>query len=190
MDRSAASGGFQFLVILLTEFFAVTLAMAIQALTPNFFVASLLNPFILVLFTIMSGVMVPKPNMQAFWKSWMYQLDPFTRIIAPMSATALHNIPVVCAPDELNSFAIPTGTTCGEYAADFMSQAPGYLVNTTATGLCNYCAFSKGDDFLEELGISFNDRGRDVGILGMFCVTNLIIVFVAVSRLTLILSNG
>jgi ABC-type multidrug transport system permease subunit len=182
MDRSAGSGGFQFLVILLTEFFAVTLAMAIQAVTPNFFVSSLLNPFILVLFTIMSGVMIPKPNMQAFWKSWMYQLDPFTRIISPMSATALHNIPVVCTAQELNTFAIPTGKTCGEYTANFMSQATGYLVNDTATGFCDYCAFSKGDDFLEEVGISYSDRGRDVGILGMFCITNLIIVFVAVSR--------
>jgi ATP-binding cassette, subfamily G (WHITE), member 2, SNQ2 len=181
MSRSPADAGFQFAVILLTETFAVTLAQAIQALSPSFYIASLLNPWILTLFTIMSGVMIPKPSMTHFWKSWMYQLDPFTYIISSMSTTALHGIEVQCGPDELNSFPIPSGTTCGSYTADFLSAAPGYIVNASATDMCDYCAYSVGDNFLDALDISYHDRGRNLGILAMFTITNLIVVYLAVS---------
>ncbi|KAK5415167.1 ATP-binding cassette transporter snq2 [Exophiala xenobiotica] len=179
MDRSPSTAGFQFVVILLTETFAVTLALAIQALTPSFYVASLLNPWILVLFTVMSGVMIPKPNMTSFWRAWMYELDPYTRTITTAATTALHGVKVHCNDDELSRFPVPAGQTCGEYMADFMAQATGYIVNANATDMCQYCAFSVGDEFLATLGISYHDRGRDIGILAMFTVTNLIILYAA-----------
>jgi ATP-binding cassette subfamily G (WHITE) protein 2 (SNQ2) len=185
MDRSPAAAGFQFTVILLTETFAVTFAQAIQAVTPSFYVASLLNPWVLVLFTIMSGVMIPKPNMTTFWQSWMYQLDPYTRTITTMATTALHGIQVHCRPEELNSFPVPPGQTCGEYTASFLTTASGYIVNASATDICEYCAYSVGDDFLETLGMSYHNRGRDLGILAVFTITNLMILFLAVSLTSL-----
>ena len=180
MDRSPAAAGFQFTAILLTETFAVTLAQAIQAITPSFYVASLLNPWILVNFTIMSGVMIPKPNMTHFWRSWMYQLDPYTRTIVSMGTTALHGIQVHCTPEELNSFPIPAGQSCGEYTADFLKTASGYIVNANATEMCSYCAYSVGHEYLEALGMSYHNRGRDLGILAVFTISNLLILFLAV----------
>jgi ATP-binding cassette subfamily G (WHITE) protein 2 (SNQ2) len=181
MSRSPQTAGFQFVVILLTETFSVTLAQAIQSVTPSSYVASLLNPFVLVLFTVMSGVMIPKPSMTTFWRSWMYQLNPYTRTITPMATTALHDIVVHCRPDELNSFRLPPGQTCGEYAKNFLASAPGYIVNASATDICGYCAFSVGDDFLKTLDISYHDRGRDLGILAVFTFSNLMILYLAVS---------
>jgi hypothetical protein len=99
-----------------------------------------------------------------------------------MVVTALHDLPVVCAPQELNVFSAPPNTTCGEYMQPFFANGgPGYLVNNNATTDCQYCAFKVGDEFYEALGLSFDNRWRDLGIYIAFIGSNLIILFVAVS---------
>lgn len=176
-DRS----GYQFLMVLITEMFSVTLAQMIAALTPNAFLASLLNPFVIITFALFCGVTIPKPNMPKFWRSWLYELDPFTRLIGGMIVTELHDLPVTCAELEYNTFSIPSGETCESYAGKFMAAAPGYIRNLTATGSCDYCAYSVGDEFYTPLTLSYDNRWRDMGILIAFCVSNLIILFIGVS---------
>lgn len=180
---STVSGraGYQFLMVLITEMFSVTLAQMIAALTPNAFLASLLNPFIIITFALFCGVTIPKPNMPKFWRSWLYELDPFTRLIGGMIVTELHDLPVTCAELEYNTFSIPSGETCESYVGKFMAAAPGYIRNLTATGSCDYCAYSVGDEFYSPLTLSYDNRWRDMGILIAFCVSNLIILFVGVS---------
>lgn len=43
-------------MILVTEFFAVTLGQAVGALSPSIFIAASLNPFLLVIFSLFLGV--------------------------------------------------------------------------------------------------------------------------------------
>ena len=65
-----------------------------------------------------AGVTIPQPNLNVFWKYWLYyvcvhsykepqaeshaysfsvyQLNPFTWLVSGMTATALHDLPVVC----------------------------------------------------------------------------------------------
>lgn len=74
MDSSRA--GYNFLIVLVTEVFSVTLAQMISALTPSTFIAMLLNPFIIVIFALFCGVAIPKPNIPGFWRAWLYELDP------------------------------------------------------------------------------------------------------------------
>jgi ABC-type multidrug transport system permease subunit len=74
-NLTADRAGFQFLIIMIDEFFSVTLGQAVAAITPNAFVASLLNPFIIILFSLFCGVMIPAPSIPKFWRSWMHQLD-------------------------------------------------------------------------------------------------------------------
>ncbi|KAI5794530.1 ABC transporter [Pyronema domesticum] len=179
MDTRADRAGYQFLIILICEMFSVSLAQMIAALTPNFFIASLLNPFIIVIFAVFCGVTIPKPNIPRFWRAWLYELDPFTRLIGGMIVTELHDKPVVCSEKEYNRFAIPAGETCMEYAGSFMEKAPGYIRNLNATGICEYCAFKVGDEFYEPLGLSFNNRWRDLGIFAAFIGSSLIILFTA-----------
>ncbi len=119
--------------------------------------------------------------MPAGYRTWLYQLNPFTRLISGMVVTALHGQPVVCAPEELNAFSAPPGATCGEYMAPFFARGgAGYLVDN-ATRECEYCAYSVGDQFYEALGLSFGNRWRDLGIYIAFIGSNLVILFVAVS---------
>jgi ATP-binding cassette subfamily G (WHITE) protein 2 (SNQ2) len=133
--------GYQFLMVLITELFSVTLGQAVAALTPSPFISSLLNPFIIITFALFCGVTIPRPQIPLFWRAWLYELDPFTRLIGGMVVTELHDRPVVCAPHELNHFSAPEGMGCGEYMKGYFEGGGlGYLVDN-ATSACSYCAY-------------------------------------------------
>lgn len=178
--------GYQFFMVLITELFAVTLGQMISAMTPNSFIASQLNPPLVIIFSLFCGVAIPKPQIPGFWRAWLYQLDPFTRLIGGMVSTELHNRPVVCTPGEYNHFQAPSNQTCGEYMQPFFERGgPGYLVNNS-TQNCEYCAFKVGDQFYQPFGMNFDNRWRDLGIFAAFIASNLIILFAAVSCLFII----
>ena len=181
LQPAPSRAGYQFLMVLITELFAVTLGQTIAALTPSPFISSLTNPFIIVTFALFCGVTVPQPEIPGFWRAWLYQLDPLTRLIGGMVVTELHGRPVECTPAEFNSFTAPSGQDCGSYMAPFFAAGgAGYLVNN-ATSDCQYCAYKVGDQFYEPLGYLFDNRWRDLGILAAFIGSNIIILFVAVS---------
>lgn len=100
------------------------------------------NPFLLVIFSLFCGVTIPPPAMPHFWKSWMYPLDPFTRIISGMVSTELHQLPITCLEREFYTFNPPTGQTCLEWAGDFVSTAGGYLLDENATDACKCESYS------------------------------------------------
>jgi ATP-binding cassette, subfamily G (WHITE), member 2, SNQ2 len=105
---------------MIDEFFSVTLGQTIAALTPNAFISSLINPFIIILFSLFCGVTIPVPSMPGFSRAWIYQLNPFKCLIGGMMSTELH---------DLNATCTPSGETCGQYAQGFWGTAIGYLVN-------------------------------------------------------------
>ena len=183
LQNATSRAGYQFFMILIIEFFTVTLGQVIAAVTPSPFFASLLNPTIFIVFALFCGVTVPRPQIPGFWRAWLYQLNPLTRLIGGMLVTELHELPVRCTEGELNRFTSPPGRTCGEYMADFFAAGgPGYIVDNS-TSDCSYCAYSVGDQLFEPLGYSFSHRWRDLGILAAFIGSNLILLFIAVSDL-------
>ncbi|KAF8602772.1 hypothetical protein BDV93DRAFT_533391 [Ceratobasidium sp. AG-I] len=171
--------GYQFLMLLVTEVFSVTLGQMVASLTPTIFIASLLNPFILVTFSLFCGVMIPKESIPKFWREWLYQLDPFTRLISGMVSTELHDLKITCKPMEFAVFQPPSGQTCVQWAGDFVNASVGYLDNPGASSDCRYCPYSYGDDFYTGLGISFDTRWRDLGILIGFTVFNTLVTLAA-----------
>lgn len=173
--------GYQFLMVMLTQLFAVTLGQMVQALTPNSMIASQFNPPLMILFSLFCGVMIPKPQMPGFWRAWFYELDPFTRIISGMVTTELHGRSVTCTPGEFNRFQAPVDQTCGEYMQAFFDRGGiGYLANN-ATQDCEYCAYQIGDEYYQAFEMNFDNRWRDLGIYAAFVGSNLIILFLAVS---------
>ncbi|KAK4150580.1 ABC-2 type transporter-domain-containing protein [Chaetomidium leptoderma] len=179
MQTEASRAGYQFFIVLITEIFSVTLGQALSALTPSLFISSQFDPFIFVTFSLFCGVTIPAPQMPAGYRTWLYELNPFTRLISGMVVTALHELPVHCAPRELNVFRAPDNASCGEYMRPFFERGgSGYLVDD-ATQDCQYCAFKVGDEFYGPLGLSFDNRWRDLGIFSAFIGSNLIILFVA-----------
>ncbi|KAL2134009.1 hypothetical protein VTI74DRAFT_1262 [Chaetomium olivicolor] len=179
LQTESSRAGYQFFIVLITEIFSVTLGQALSALTPSLFISSQFDPFIFVTFSLFCGVTIPAPQMPAGYRTWLYELNPFTRLISGMVVTALHELPVECTAPELSAFRAPSNTTCGEYMAPFFARGgPGYLVDG-ATQDCQYCAFKVGDEFYGPLGLSFENRWRDLGIYVAFIGSNLIILFVA-----------
>jgi len=161
-DKASSRAGYFFVMCLLTEVYAVTLGQAVAALSPSITVAALFNPFLLVMFSVFCGVVAPKATLPYFWRSWMYQLDPFTRLISGVVSTALWNQPVVCRDSEYSVFPAPSGQTCGEYAGAFAEAVGGYLGNPDATGDCNFCQYSNGQAFYAPLDISYSTVRRVV----------------------------
>lgn len=182
-QNATSRAGYQFFMILIIEFFTVTLGQVIAAVTPSPFFASLLNPTIFIVFALFCGVTVPRPQIPGFWRAWLYQVNPLTRLIGGMLVIELHELPVRCTEGELNRFTSPPGRTCGEYMADFFAAGgPGYIVDNS-TSDCSYCAYSVGDQLFEPLGYSFSHRWRDLGILVAFIGSDLILLFIAAKYL-------
>ncbi|RMD41279.1 hypothetical protein DV735_g3852, partial [Chaetothyriales sp. CBS 134920] len=176
--NDSSRAGYQFFIVLITELFSVTLGQMIAALTPSSFISSLLNPFVVIIFALFCGVTIPKPQIPGFWRAWLYQLNPFTRLVSGMVTTELHGRSVVCKSAELNSFPAPAGQNCGQYMSDFFAAGgPGYLVNNV-TDVCQYCAYKIGDQFYTPFGLNFDHRWRDLGIFAAFIGSNLILLFI------------
>ena len=180
-QHASSRAGYQFLMVLITELFSVTLGQMVAAITPSPFIAALLNPFIIITFALFCGVTIPKSQIPKFWRAWLYQLDPFTRLIGGMVVTELHGRTVTCTSTELQRFTAPSGQSCGEYMSSFFEGGgPGYLVRN-ATSACEYCAYKVGDQFYSGLDFSFDNRWRDLGILAAFVGSNLCLLFLGVS---------
>ncbi|KAG5718995.1 Brefeldin A resistance protein [Termitomyces sp. T112] len=174
--------GFQLLIIIFMLLFGVTLGQLVAALSPSVQVAVLFNPFLSLVLSQFCGVTIPYPTLIKFWRSWIYQLDPFTRTLAAMVSTELHGLVIRCKSDEFAIFDPPSGQTCAEWGQAFVDKFGGYIDNLNDTLRCRYCQYSVGDQFYEPLNISYSLRWRDAFILFSFFIFNLICTIIA-SRL-------
>ncbi|KAI9613839.1 hypothetical protein H4Q26_009689 [Puccinia striiformis f. sp. tritici PST-130] len=181
-NSSSDRAGYAFLMIWMVEMFAVTLGQAIAALSPSIFIASQINSPISVMMNLFCGVTVPHAQMPKFWRDWMYELDPYTRIISGLLVNELHEMPVVCKQPEFSVFQAPAGQTCGQWSENFISRRGGYLENPNSTTDCRYCQFSK---VFESLNLSFSNRWRDLGILVLFVLFNFSVMVIAAKTLTM-----
>ncbi|KZO94469.1 ABC-transporter [Calocera viscosa TUFC12733] len=173
------NAGYAFAMVLFTELFGVSLGQAIGALSPSIRIAALFNPFIILVLTTFCGVTIPYPTLGSFWRSWLYQLTPFTRLVSGMISNELYNLPIVCRDSEYYVFQPPSGQTCFEWAGDFINEVGGYLANNNATSNCQYCQYRLGQEFYTPLNISYSTRERDLWILFCYFVANFIITVLA-----------
>lgn len=171
--------GFQFLVILITELFAVTLGQLIASITPSIQISSLFTSPVSIVLSNMCGVTIPYPALSKFWRDWLYQLNPFTRMVGALLATELHGLKITCKPEEFAVFNPPSGQTCAAWAQDFVNAAGGYLDNPNDSAACRYCRYSVGDEFFLPLNIRYSHRWRELGIYFCFFIFNFIATIVA-----------
>jgi len=88
-SAGAAGTVFQLLPILFMVLFGVSLGQAIAAVSPSVQVAVLFNPFLNLILSTFCGVTIPYPTMIKVWRSWLYELNPYTRTLAAMVSTEL-----------------------------------------------------------------------------------------------------
>lgn len=100
-----------------------------------------------------AGVVVPYSQMQPFWKYWLYWLDPFHYLVGGLFGTVVWDVQVQCRPDEFTVFEVPSGQTCGEYMAGFLSSNAGYVADPSDRGSCSYCAYATGAEYAQTFNL-------------------------------------
>ncbi|KAH6658427.1 putative ABC multidrug transporter [Truncatella angustata] len=176
---TASKSGQVYLEMLFYEFLYTSIGQAIAAYSPNAYFAALLNPLLIGAGLIMfCGVIVPYGEIQAFWRYWLYYIDPFTYLIGALLTPVAWDAKVVCESGELTHIPLPSNTTCGDYMSEFLSQAAGYVADSTSTTSCDYCPYTTGADYLKTMNINAKYYGwRDVGITALFCISSYAFVF-------------
>jgi len=173
---SAGLGGtvFQLVVILFVEVFGVSLGQFIAAITPSVQVGILFDPFLMVVMTTFCGVIIPYPNLAHTWRVWVYQLNPFTRMISAMLSTELHGLQVLCKPGEFAIFNPPPNQSCATWANDFVDAFGGHLENPNDTQACRYCPYKVGDEYTMQLNMFYENRWKDAWIIFAFFSLNFV----------------
>lgn len=123
--------------------------------------AASIMPLFVIVCEFFNGVLQPRELMPAVWAYTIYYISPFTYWISGIAAMVLPGVHILCAESELTRFQAPEGSTCLQYAGDWLSGSKGYLVNPDATSDCGYCQYSDGEEvsFFSEImcGLIAND---------------------------------
>lgn len=135
------------MMLMLFECFYVGFGQFIAAVSPNELFASLLVPSFFTFVVSFCGVVVPYVALPHFWQSWMYWLTPFHYLLGGLLGVVTHNVPVNCVEREEAFFSPPPGLTCQQYAGSYTQKSGGRL-RDAGNGLCGFCQYSTGDQFV------------------------------------------
>ncbi|KAJ5889084.1 hypothetical protein N7495_009125 [Penicillium taxi] len=178
-DSSRA--GADFFIIWIYEFIYTGMGQFIAAYAPNATFAALANPLILGFLVAFCGMLVPYSEITAFWRYWIYYLNPFTYISGSLLTFAIWGVDVNCAEKEFALFDPPSGQTCQSYLTDYLNSTAGStanLVNPSATSDCKVCEYTTGQDYLGTLNIKHYYYGwRDIGICVIFALSSYATVY-------------
>lgn len=108
--------------------------------------AASIMPLFVIVCEFFNGVLQPRALMPSVWAYTIYYIGPFTYWISGIAATVLPVVKITCADSEIVRFQAPGGSTCGDYAGDWLQSTKGYLVNPDATSDCGYCQYTDGED--------------------------------------------
>ena len=197
LPAESSVSGYTYLMTVLAFIYMCSWGQWICAFAPSYTVISNVLPFFFVHFGCFNGVVRPYPEMEIFWRSWMYWLNPATYWVGGMLAATLDGQEVQCSPEETAVFDAPPGQTCLEYAGAFAKQAGGYLLNPDASSDCQYCVYETGNNYLETINVYaehkwrskfsppswthfsiwYTDSNLDLGIFIAFCISNWFLVY-------------
>ncbi|KAK5088657.1 ATP-binding cassette transporter snq2 [Lithohypha guttulata] len=178
LPRDSSTAGYVFLMSMLWFFFQASWGQWICAFAPDFTVISNVLPFFFVMVSLFNGVVRPYEQIPAFWRYWMYWINPSQWWIGGVLAATLGNIEIRCAEGESTVFNPPPGQTCGSYAGPLVANmASGYITNPEATANCGYCQYANGAEYLATLNIKPGDKWRDFGIFLVFVISNWALVY-------------
>lgn len=165
-SANSTQAGATFFVMLMYEFLYTGMGQFIAAYAPNEVFAALTNPMLLGALVSFCGVLVPYAQIQAFWRYWIYYLNPFNYLMGSLLVFNLWGSDVRCKESEFAVFDPPQGQTCGTYLQGYLARAPGHLDNPGATSGCKVCAFGHASDYLKSLYLEDYSYGwRDAGIV-------------------------
>ncbi|KAF7553419.1 hypothetical protein G7Z17_g3662 [Cylindrodendrum hubeiense] len=178
----SSQAGSTFFVMLMYEFIYTGIGQFIAAYAPNAVFASLVNPFVLGTLIMFCGVLVSYEQMTAFWRYWIYWMNPFNYLMGSLLVFDVWDQPVNCDDIEFAVINPPNGSTCGEYLSSYLSAegmgAVSNLINPEAMAECRICPYRDGSDYLETLNLKEYYYGwRDAGIVVIFVLSSYSLVY-------------
>ncbi|KAE8397213.1 ABC-2 type transporter-domain-containing protein [Aspergillus pseudonomiae] len=175
----SSSAGYVFLMSMLFFLFQASWGQWICAFAPSFTVISNVLPFFFVMVNLFNGIVRPYKDYPVFWKYWMYYVNPVTWWLRGVISSVFPSVHIECASKEATHFNPPPGSTCQQYAGNFVSNIAGvgYLVNPDATEDCQYCPFANGTEYMNTLNVHDGDKWRCFGIFLAFVIINWALVY-------------
>ncbi|KAL2670114.1 hypothetical protein Neosp_014995 [[Neocosmospora] mangrovei] len=177
---AAERAGSTLFVMLMYEFLYTGIGQFIAAYAPNPVFASLINPFVLGVLIMFCGVLVSYEQITAFWRYWLYWLNPFSYIMGSLITFSSWDLPIHCSDDEFAVFSPPDGSSCGEYLSSYLTMGgvAGNLTNPDDTATCLVCPYQNSNDYFWALNLKEYYYGwRDAGIVALFVLSSYCMVF-------------
>ncbi|KAJ5215363.1 ABC transporter [Penicillium cinerascens] len=175
--RDSNHAGYSFLIYQLFSVFATSLAQLCASLMPTIEAALSANGFFFMFCNTFAGTLSPKPVTPAGWR-WYYKVSPLFYMNEGVVVDVLHDLPLHCTDSEVSVFQPPNSTTCYQYAASFLQNATGFLVNPNSTANCEYCPYKNGQAYYTQYDYSYGHRGRNVAVFIGFIAFNFTMVLV------------
>jgi ATP-binding cassette subfamily G (WHITE) protein 2 (PDR) len=159
------------LIIWVTYLFASSLAHMLIAGVDSDQIASAYALLISIMLYAFCGILAGPNDLPRFW-IFMYHANPFTYLVSSLMSATLGQAPAYCADNEFQVFNAPSNQTCGEYLEAFTATAGGYLRDSQAMGQCQFCQLDSTDVYLQRMGINWDTRWRDFGLLWVYVAFN------------------
>ncbi|KPM43984.1 ABC transporter CDR4 [Neonectria ditissima] len=169
-------GGLMFLLLWAFMIYEGTFAHMAVAGVPTAEIGATLSLLLFMMTLIFSGVIVAYSALPGFWK-FMYRVSPMTYIIGAMLSDGVAKQQVQCSDIEFLTLQPANNLTCGEYLDPFMQSAGGALQDPSSKDQCMFCSIAQTDTYLQAVGVDYNDRWRNFGLIWVYIVFN---CFVAV----------
>ena len=177
----SARAGATLFVMLMYELLYTGIGQFIAAYAPNEVFASLVNPLLIGVLVSFCGVLVPYAQIQAFWRYWMYYLNPFNYLMGSMLVFDLWGKDVHCKTSEFAVFDPANDTTCGEYLSEYLRTIglTANLINPDAKFDCQVCSYTKAEDYLRTLNLNEYRYGwRNAGIVVLMVCSSYALVYI------------
>lgn len=174
-DTKAEYAGYFFLVYcVFFQFFHVSFSLTVLYFSPNAPAAAVISALLFSFMISFCGVTQPMDQMPRFW-IFMYRVSPHTYFVQSLLGIILNDREIICDPSEFSHFYAPSGQTCQEYAGRFVQNFGGYLQSPEAEGLCGYCRYSVGSEYLSTIGIHIAEqKWRNIGIFCAYIIFNFV----------------
>ena len=118
-------------------------------------------------------MLVTPSQMPGFW-IFLHRASPLPYFVSAVLSTGLANVNVACAANEYTVLSPPEGQTCGEYMAEHITVAGGYVLDPETTRDCSYCKIKDSNAFLAAVSSDYGQRWRNFGIVWVYIAFNIV----------------
>ncbi|KAJ3483199.1 hypothetical protein NLG97_g7364 [Lecanicillium saksenae] len=171
-DAVHECGALMFLYLVVFMIFSGTFSTMVIAPFQNAEAGGNVANLLYTMMLIFCGVISSKEQLPAFWR-WMLTVSPFRYIVSGMLSTGVANTVIHCADNEIVVMQPYESQTCQQYLGAYASSKGGTILNGGATSDCQFCPFSKTNDYIATLNSHYSDRWTFFGVIWVYVAFNI-----------------